>query len=528
MIASLAGSARGFGPLVILAGALAQANAAVIYVDVNSPVRGDGTSWQSPFIHLQNALHTAAPGDEIRVAGGTYRPDRGTGQTLGDRNATFAIGSGVAVVGGYAGSALPSAPDTRSITQYRTTLSGDLAGDDAAPFLHYGDNARHVVTLQSASSTRIDGCTVSGGHADGGNGSNPLDTSGAGVLSVDSAVQVVDCTLEANLDDPPTPPGDNIGGAGMHTLRGSAQFARCTIQNNKSNQLGGGLFNLRGDIVLQDCVLLNNTAVIGGGIQTQFQYDPPTNTVISRCTITGNSADNGGGGLATFVARLHMDNCLVTENVASFGAGIDNELGDDPVFQNCTIAYNRTTGGSAGGVFVAFTGGLLNSCIVWKNHGPHGEGFEDQFGFDDGGFEVGWSCVSGWPYGGTSTADDPQFVDQTTGNYRLAHTSPCVDQGDPGYSAPPGVTDLDGGTRVLARGAGLPAVVDMGAYEWHCYPNCDGSTADPILTVNDFQCFLNAFAAGSPYANCDGSSVPPVLNINDFMCFLNAFASGCP
>jgi hypothetical protein len=29
-----------------------------------------------------------------------------------------------------------------------------------------------------------------------------------------------------------------------------------------------------------------------------------------------------------------------------------------------------------------------------------------------------------------------------------------------------------------------------------CYPNCDGSTASPILNINDFQCFVNHFAAG--------------------------------
>ena len=29
-----------------------------------------------------------------------------------------------------------------------------------------------------------------------------------------------------------------------------------------------------------------------------------------------------------------------------------------------------------------------------------------------------------------------------------------------------------------------------------CYANCDGSTAQPALNANDFQCFLNAFATG--------------------------------
>ncbi len=61
-----------------------------------------------------------------------------------------------------------------------------------------------------------------------------------------------------------------------------------------------------------------------------------------------------------------------------------------------------------------------------------------------------------------------------------------------------------------------------------CYPNCDQSTAPPILNVNDFSCFLNAFASGSAYANCDNSTAVPVLNVNDFACFLNQFAAGCP
>ena len=60
-----------------------------------------------------------------------------------------------------------------------------------------------------------------------------------------------------------------------------------------------------------------------------------------------------------------------------------------------------------------------------------------------------------------------------------------------------------------------------------CYANCDGSTAVPVLNVNDFICFNNRFAAADPYANCDGSTAAPVLNVNDFTCFLNRYATGC-
>jgi choice-of-anchor B domain-containing protein len=70
-----------------------------------------------------------------------------------------------------------------------------------------------------------------------------------------------------------------------------------------------------------------------------------------------------------------------------------------------------------------------------------------------------------------------------------------------------------------------------------CYANCDGSTAQPILNIDDFTCFINEFAlAGSlpheaqisHYANCDGSVIEPVLNVDDFTCFINSFALGCP
>jgi len=67
-----------------------------------------------------------------------------------------------------------------------------------------------------------------------------------------------------------------------------------------------------------------------------------------------------------------------------------------------------------------------------------------------------------------------------------------------------------------------PAVLSI------CYANCDKSAASPVLTANDFQCFLNAFASGSLYANCDSSSAVPLLTANDFQCFLNAFSVGCP
>ena len=98
------------------------------------------------------------------------------------------------------------------------------------------------------------------------------------------------------------------------------------------------------------------------------------------------------------------------------------------------------------------------------------------------------------------------------------------------FSTP--ATTLCGGSRswrtTTTDGCSLPVYSNTLVLTWPAYPNCDGSTAPPVLNVNDFTCFLNKFAAGDEYANCDGSVSPPVLNVNDFACFLNAFAAGCP
>jgi hypothetical protein len=85
-----------------------------------------------------------------------------------------------------------------------------------------------------------------------------------------------------------------------------------------------------------------------------------------------------------------------------------------------------------------------------------------------------------------------------------------------------------GGTFYYAGGLTSPGMALWGCpLVLPCYPNCDNSTQQPILNINDFTCFLNRFVASDPAANCDGSTQLPTLNILDFVCFLNRFAAGC-
>ena len=91
------------------------------------------------------------------------------------------------------------------------------------------------------------------------------------------------------------------------------------------------------------------------------------------------------------------------------------------------------------------------------------------------------------------------------------------------------VQPLDAGNPAACPDVPLdfPFVVNGSAVPVSCYANCDSSTLVPCLNVNDFNCFLNQYGAGSTYANCDNSTLVPVLNVNDFQCFLNAYGAGC-
>ncbi len=108
----------------------------VLYVDADAtgPVH-NGSTWCEAYLFLQDALTDAAASggtvEEIRVADGVYTPDRDTANPdgTGDREATFQLVNGVAIMGGYAGCGA-SDPDERDIDLHETALSGDLDGDD--------------------------------------------------------------------------------------------------------------------------------------------------------------------------------------------------------------------------------------------------------------------------------------------------------------------------------------------------------------------------------------------------------------
>jgi len=172
------------------------ASARIIYVDDSSAGLNDGTSWENAFTNLKDALIAAHAGDEIRVAQGTYAPTFPNG----DRDETFALSEacGATIKGGYAGFG-ETHPDSRDVSLYETTLTGDLNGDDEDDFRNNDENCFHVVTSSGTDeATVLDGFTITGGNA---NDVSPREKDGGGLFSYEGKPVLTNCTFSRNSAD---------------------------------------------------------------------------------------------------------------------------------------------------------------------------------------------------------------------------------------------------------------------------------------------------------------------------------------
>ncbi|RYF61555.1 MAG: hypothetical protein EOO39_31470 [Cytophagaceae bacterium] len=114
------------------------AAAAITIRYVKAGATGTGSSW-SDAGDLQTQINAAAAGDQVWVAGGTYKPS--TSGLTDARTARFSLKEGVTLLGGFIGTAGSEGnASARMASPSSTTLSADLGtpGEQA-------DNAYHVV-----------------------------------------------------------------------------------------------------------------------------------------------------------------------------------------------------------------------------------------------------------------------------------------------------------------------------------------------------------------------------------------------
>jgi len=464
-----------------------------IYVDATATAGAkNGTSWADAYLYIQDALIEAvAEPDEIRVAQGTYRPDRDSANPTGSklRTATFQLLNDVEIYGGFppgGGLWLDRDPN-----RYLTTLTGDLDGDDGPDFANNSENSYHVVTATGTSATAVlDGFTITAGNANAAD----ANSYGGGIYNDSGNATVTNCTITGNRA---------VAGGGMYNDGSSATLRDCKFVGNSSDSIGGGMYNYWSDgLVISECTFSANSTYDGGG----GIYNYWTNSTISNCTFVGNSARNsftsGGAILNEVYSNPILTNCLFSGNRADFGGAICSYDSNPGVF-DCTLSGNSA--GDGGGIYGYESDPTITNCIFWGNTDDGGSDEDTQIYVFTGNPVVSYSCIQGLDTfaGGGNIGDNPLFerdpndggdgwgddpctpgVDEGDnddyGDLRLSiPVSPCVDTGsnpgvpadtadldDDGNTAEKTPWDLDGNARILDGNADSTATVDMGALEF--------------------------------------------------------------
>ena len=316
----------------------------IIYVDDDAVDNNDGSSWQSAYIFLQDALAEAEIANkpiEIRVARGIYKPYQGSWEKATDSRASFQLINDVTIVGGYAGFG-ESDPNTRDVELYETILSGDLNGNDIevndpcdmllAEF-NRGDNSNTIIKGSNTNaSALLDGFTITGGYSTG--------------ISM----------------------GPLNGGAGMYIASGSPTIINCTFKGNATSQAGGGMYNIAGSPTLIDCKFENNYAEFGAGMYNTYTIYIPQRSkpVLINCSFNGNYSGREGGSIYNFKSDPNLTNCKFSHNFALvYGAGIYNSYSNIELSDTLFI---ENTAGSGGGIYSEDNSSLIVTNCNFRNN----------------------------------------------------------------------------------------------------------------------------------------------------------------
>jgi len=545
---------------IVVSGALALAGAtafgSVFYVDDDAPLGGNGKGWQTAFRYLQDALWVAQTADEIRVAGGLYKPDRDEAGKVqpGDRAASFAFTAPIRLVGGYAGLADPRNPDRRDLVRFETVLSGDLKGDDQPGFVNYQDNADHIVSMGGyVFGALLEGVTLTAGNARTGEGGGAISRRSTS----EGEATIRSCRFLRNRSEAYLGGGAIAWYSKWETV---LTIENCYFADNLATVHAGAMWIYRARLTMTDCEFVRNrAALIGGAVWWPERSSWATPAVIGRCRFHDNEAGTGGalvlgdrgqavincefqanraaangGAVCVSYGEADLVNNTFIGNAAGEAGGalfVLNDVGfgwDTEVRAvNCMFSGNATGGDGgacaqttmrerqvlssyvhcsfAGNTAQGKTGGIISSgkveltisnSTLWGNRDAGGSGESAQVSKDlTTGLSINYSSVQGWTgqFGGAGNhGKDPRFLDPL------------------GPDGIPGTPDDD--LRLDHRSPCIDAA-DNTAVPPDTYDlDGDGNTVEPLpLDLAEYDRFRD-----DPYTPDTGKGMPPIVDMGAY------------
>lgn len=473
------------------------------YVKASATGTGDASSWENASANLQAVLNASAPGDQVWVAAGIYKPSSCTTCTIEDRSLSFSMKNGVAIYGSFVGTER-TLSERPALTNQSQSSASILSGDLGIPGDRSDYSQRIISNTGLDNTAELDGFVITASDLNAP--STDLNRNGGGMRNLNSSPTIRNCFFTNNYGT-----FGNIGGGLYSDVNSHPVLMNCTFDSNGCPD-GAAIYS--GPITLTNCIFANNvgqgSAILRSG----------GNALITNCTFTNNSGNSGpngasNGGAAAIGSGSTITNCLFTTNyvvgsggalsvgnstvinctfrgnrASSGGAGIQNSSGgavscSGTTFVNCSFSGNQANARSQsrGGAVSAGSGTSFINCSFTRNSCNQSGGavsgsgvtFINSIIWGNAPNGVDPTAINAMTY--TDTQDstsgignlslDPLFVDAPGDNLRLKACSPAIDKGsDEGNTV---ATDLDGKLRRVRT-------IDMGPYEFQ-------STPLPLATI---------------------------------------------
>ena len=271
--------------------------------------------------------------------------------------------------------------------------------------------------------------------------------------------------------------GGNAGGGSEVTPTINGQVVRSFFC--------GGIMNYASSPALSNLIITGNSAENGGGGIGSLSSSSP---VVTNVVINANTTNISGGGIYNSSSTPSFINTVVSGNSASYyGSGVFNSS-SSAVFTNVTIASNKA-GANGGAVYNTSSAQprFYNSIVYGNSSGIINVSsgrptFYNSIVQGSGG-SSGWVAATGTD-GGNNLAVDPLFIlapnnsgaPFTGGDYQLQSASPAINKGNNSYFTGLAETTTDLACKPRVSDYEDGALIDMGAYEYQTpiAPNADG------------------------------------------------------